>query len=174
METTISYTGPMLIREPELRWPIVVLAALITALIALFTASLHYLVMTRPHVHHQRPTLERSLRAGDQEFEQFRNQIAIENLVGNEKLHPLNNLVVEITAAVRNDTGRTINGLEMRGAVLDSQGLTVGERNVVVVPARQTALEPGEAINVRILIESVSRDSERGHPNIDIAGLRFD
>jgi hypothetical protein len=27
----MSYQGPMLIREPELRWPIVMLAAIITA-----------------------------------------------------------------------------------------------------------------------------------------------
>jgi hypothetical protein len=31
----MSYQGPMLIKEPELRWPIVLLAALITAVIAL-------------------------------------------------------------------------------------------------------------------------------------------
>lgn len=31
----MSYQGPMLIKEPELRWPIVLLAALLTAVIAL-------------------------------------------------------------------------------------------------------------------------------------------
>lgn len=31
----MSYRGPMSIKEPELRWPIVLLAALITAVIAL-------------------------------------------------------------------------------------------------------------------------------------------
>ena len=111
MKTTMSYRGPILIREPELRWPIVLLAAIITALIALFTASLQYLVMTRPYVNpYQGSALERSLRAGELQFEQARSQIAVENLVGNEKLHPFNNLVVEITATVRNNTGRTISG----------------------------------------------------------------
>ena len=31
----------------------------------------------------------------------------------------------------------------------------------MVIPARQTALEPGEAIGVRVLLESISKDSER-------------
>ena len=44
----MSYQGPMLIREPGLRWPIVVLAAMVTAAIALLTAVLYYGAMTQP------------------------------------------------------------------------------------------------------------------------------
>ncbi len=39
----MSYQGPMLIKEPELRWPIVMLAALLTAAMALLAAGLYYL-----------------------------------------------------------------------------------------------------------------------------------
>ncbi len=42
----VTYRGPMLIREPELRWPIVLLAAAVTALLALLTAGLYYVAMT--------------------------------------------------------------------------------------------------------------------------------
>ena len=41
----MSYRGPMLIAEPELRWPIVVLAAAITALLAILMAGLYYVVI---------------------------------------------------------------------------------------------------------------------------------
>jgi hypothetical protein len=44
----IAYRGPTLITEPELRWPIVLLAAAITALLAILTAGLYYVAMTRP------------------------------------------------------------------------------------------------------------------------------
>ncbi len=44
----MSYQGPILIREPELRWPIVLLAAIITTAIALVAAGMHYLALTRP------------------------------------------------------------------------------------------------------------------------------
>lgn len=44
----MSYKGPTLIREPELRWPIVVVAGIFTTLIALLVAALYYVVMTQP------------------------------------------------------------------------------------------------------------------------------
>ena len=46
----MSYNGPTLIREPELRWPIVVLAGILTTLIALMVTILYYAVMTRPYL----------------------------------------------------------------------------------------------------------------------------
>ena len=46
----MSYQGPMLIREPELRWPIVVLAGIVTAVITLLAGVLYYLALTQPYV----------------------------------------------------------------------------------------------------------------------------
>ena len=43
----ITYRGPTLIAEPELRWPILILAAVITALLALSAAGLYYVAMTK-------------------------------------------------------------------------------------------------------------------------------
>ena len=89
-------------------------------------------------------------------------------------MHPFNNLAVEMTALVTNNTGRIISGLEMRGAILDSQNSTVRERTTVVIPARQTVLEPGEGINVRILLEGINKDSDRAHIALEVTGLGFD
>ena len=44
----MSYQGPMLIREPELRWPIVVRAAIATAVIALLAGVLYFVARTQP------------------------------------------------------------------------------------------------------------------------------
>lgn len=64
--------------------------------------------------------------------------------------------VIELTTIVRNHTGRTIRGLEMRGAVFDMQRSLLSERTVVTIPARQTALEPDEVINVRIQLKCLN------------------
>lgn len=169
----MSYQGPMLIREPELRWPIVMVAALVTTVIAVLAAGLYYVTqpIVTPNV---APALERALYSGQPEFEQFREQIVIEQVVGKEKVHPLNSLAVEITAVVKNNTGRKISGLEMRGAIRDARNSTVRERTVVVIPARQTILEPDEAINVRILLDSIDKDSDRAHAVMEVTGIRFD
>jgi hypothetical protein len=75
---------------------------------------------------------------------------------------------------VRNTTDRTLGGLEVRGAVLDSQGMPVGERTVVVVPTKQTVLEPGETISVRILLEGIRPEVERAGLLLEVTGLSFD
>lgn len=171
----MSYQGPMLIREPQLRWPIVLLAATITAAIALLIAGLQYLVMTQPYSNPGPVTrLQQSLRSGDLEFEQFRKQIVIGRLVGTEKMYPFNNLSVALTATITNTTGRTITGLELRGAILDSKGSVTRERTVVVVPTHQTALERDEAMNVRILLERIKPSSERDHILMEVTALRVD
>jgi hypothetical protein len=170
----IAYRGPTLITEPELRWPIVLLAAAITALLAMLTAGLYYVSMTRTVKSDTEPRLERALQPGQPGFEEFRPHIAIEQLVGTEKVHPFNTLAVAMTATVRNNTGRTISGLELRGAILDSTSSTVRERTVVVIPVRQKVLESGEAINTRILLESIDKDSDRAHLVLEVTAMRFD
>ena len=62
----IAYRGPTLIAEPELRWPIVLLAAVITALLAMLTAGLYYVVVTQSTVKSDsQPRLERALQPGE-------------------------------------------------------------------------------------------------------------
>ena len=149
------------------------LAALLTAAIALLAAGIY--CVTQPIVTpNVELGLETALYTGQPEFEQFREQIVIEQLVGKEKVHPFNNLAVEVTALVRNNTGRKISGLEMRGAIRDAQNSVVRERTVVVIPARQTILEADEAINVRILLESIDTDSDRAQAVMEVTGIRFD
>jgi len=170
----MSYQAPLLIREPELRWPIILLAAIITTIIALAVAGLHYVAMTQPVNSYSGPRLSSALRPGEPEFEQVREQIEIAQLVGIEQVQPFNIRAVDLAATVRNNTGRTISGLEMRGAIIDAQNSTLRERIVMVIPARQTALEPGEAIGVRVLLEGLGKDSERAGMVLEVTGLRFD
>jgi hypothetical protein len=170
----MSYRGPLLIREPELRWPIVILAAIITMIIALVVAGLYYVAMTHPANSYSGPRLSSALRPGEPEFEEVREQIEIAQLLGTEQIHPFNSLAIDLTATVRNNTGRTISGLEIRGAIVDHQNSTVRERTVMVIPARQTALEPGEAIAVRVLLESINKNSERADMLLEVTGVRFD
>ena len=171
----IAYRGPVLIAEPELRWPIVLLAAALTTLLAILTAGLYYVAMTRPDANaYAEPRLVGALQAGQPEFEEFRRHIAIDEIVGTEKVHPFDTLAVAVTATVRNNTGRNISGLELRGAILDRTNSNVRERTVLVIPRQQKVLESGEAINARILLESVDKESDRAHLVMEVTAIRFD
>jgi hypothetical protein len=50
----------------------------------------------------------------------------------------------------------------------------VRERTVVVIPKRQKILESGEAINTRILLDGIDKDSDRAHLVLEVTALRFD
>ena len=91
----MPYRAPLLIREPELRWPIVILAAVITTIIALVAAGLHYVAKTQPVNSYSGPRLTSALRPGEPAFEEVREQIEIAQLLGTEQVHPFNSLAVD-------------------------------------------------------------------------------
>jgi len=170
----MSYQGPMLIKEPELRWPVVMLAAIISAVIALIVAGMHYLAMNQRNFNFypaQQPAW--TLKTGQAEFEQHRKDIVVSDVVGREKLHPFNNLTVELTAVVTNRTNRAIGGLEMRGAILDTKNSIVQQRTLTVVPGQQKLLEVDEAITVRVLLKRMDKHSDRAHKVLEVTGISF-
>ena len=171
----MAYRGPTLIKEPEIRWPVIVVAAAITGVIVLATAAIISLAATRPY---QGPVSEQRLgdaiRQETPGFERFSGQLLVEQLVATEAPRPPDEAAVEVMGTVRNTTGRTVTGLELRGALLGAQSEPLRERTVVVVPTKQTALEPGETINVSILLEGVGPEAERTAPLIEVTAVRFD
>lgn len=171
----MAYRGPTLIPEPEIRWPVVIVAAAVTSVIVLATAAVISLAATRPF---RRPVIEQRLgdaiRHETPGFEQFSGHLLVERLVATEAARPPDEAAVEVTGTVRNTTGRTVTGLELRGAILDAQSTPLRERTVVVVPTKQTALEPGETINVNILLEGVGPGAGLSVPLIEVTAVRFD
>jgi hypothetical protein len=149
------------------------MAALITA--ALVIAGIMLYQMSRPSTYLRiEPQLKGAMRPGAAEFEELRGGILVEKPVGMEKLHPMNDRIIELTSTVRNNTGHTIRGLEMRGAVFDARSAVLRERTVVIIPARQTALEPEETISVRILLEDLNPEAERAGVLMEVTGVNVE
>lgn len=48
------------------------------------------------------------------------------------------------------------------------------EHSFVIIPARQTALEPDEAITVRILLEGLFPEAERAGVLMEVTGVQVD
>lgn len=171
----MSYQNPMLIREPNLRWPIYLLAAVITTLLVLLMAGVLRLAQIQPSVRPvAQPPLEGLIRPETPGFEALREKIVVEQLNATEGVRPLGDVTVEVNATIRNMTDRRLNALEARGAVLDAEKRALAERMVVVVPAKQTVLEPGEAVKVRVLLEGISPEAKRAEVLMEVTGLRFD
>ena len=171
----MSYQGPMLIKEPELRWPVVMIAAIISVLIAVIVAGLHYVAMNqRSFTSYSAPQPAWTLRTGQPEFEQHRKDIVLSQILGRERLYPFNNLTVELTAVVTNRSNRVISGLEMRGAILDTKNSIVQQQTVTIVPGQQKLLEVDETITVRVLLKRMGQHSDRSHKVLEVTGISFD
>ena len=75
---------------------------------------------------------------------------------------------------MRNSTGRVIKGLEVRGTVIDSQGGPLSEQVAVIIPTQQTAIEPDEAINARLLLADIRPETTLANVRVEVTGVIFD
>jgi hypothetical protein len=150
------------------------IVAVITLLIV---AIIGYFVWNRP-VNNQAPRLADALRPGSPEFEQARKNIVLE-FVGDdsndavESPRPLGDIVMTLSPTVRNFTGRTITGLELRGVVLDPQGNVIKERTIVAIPDRQPELDNNKALKIPFTIEGFKKDDVRASVKVEITGLKL-
>jgi hypothetical protein len=120
--------------------------------------------------------LEGALRPGMPEFDQYRDRIFIDfnpDENATESTRPLGDIVMTIRPTVRNFTGRTITGLELRATVVDLAGQPVKERTVVPIPGRQAELEPNKTMQVTILMEGFKKEDERANIHIEVTGMKF-
>jgi hypothetical protein len=170
----MSYQEPAIIEEPKRPRKIYLVAGIITLFTLAIVGGIYYWVQTRPLTAAEEPRLEGALRAGAPEFDQARDRIVVKDLWVNMSTRLLGDVVEEIHARVKNSTERTISGLEMHGLVVDEQGATAGERTIIVIPQRQPSLQPGETMEVRILVEGISRKAKSLTARMEVTGVRFD
>lgn len=118
--------------------------------------------------------LEGAVREGSPAFEQLSRGLNVGKPVALKSSDASGELLLQLNTTVQNDTGRRIRGLEMRGVVLNAHGSTVAERTVIPIPAQQTVLEPGEALNVRIRIQGITDDTERADIAVEVTAVLLD
>lgn len=117
------------------RRTIFIVAGLIAALLI---GGLVYYLKTRPE---PRPAvvldqkLEGGLRAGSPDFERYQGLIKLDEPVADYSNTVSGSIQMRLATTVRNFTGHTIGGLEMKGSVTDLDGKTIKERTMVVIPS---------------------------------------
>lgn len=124
----------------------------------------------------EQPKLEGALRSGSPDFEKYKALITVDKPEATEGTRAIGDIVMTLTTTVRNFTGKTIDGLEMRGAVVDLEGNTVKERTVVVIPndvAGVPDLEHNETLAVPILLEGMTKEADRANIKMEVTAVRF-
>ncbi len=119
------------------------------------------------------PTLQGAIRPGTTDFDQYKGKIMLDEPEADEAKRALGDTVMSLHTTVRNFTGRTIDGLEIRGAVVDHQGKAVKERTVVVIPTKQSELAPNKTLAVSIMLEGMSDTDDRANIKMELTGFKF-
>jgi hypothetical protein len=119
------------------------------------------------------PTLQGAIRAGTPEFEQYKTQVVLDDPEATQAKRPLGDIVMTLKTVVRNLSGKTLIGLEVRAAVVDYEGKAVKERTVVVIPTRRPELPPNRTMEVPVLLEGMSDKDARANIKMEITALKF-
>ena len=157
--------------QPESRTTMIVIVAVGAAVvIALFFFLLMRSTPSKPGVE---PTLQGAIRQGSPEWDQNIKNLVLDEPEADQSKRALGDWVMTLQTTVRNLTGKTLNGLEIRAAVVDHQGNPVKQRTVIIVPAKQGELAPNKTLVVPIKLEGMTDSDDRANIKMEITGFKF-
>ena len=114
------------------------------------------------------------MRAGSPEFDELAKKITITDKDAYESPRPIGDIVMELKGTIRNFTGRTLNGLELRAVVVDINGKPIKERTLTVLPRdNHQELDNNQNMPVSIKLEGFSKNDVRANFDIQVTGIRF-
>ena len=151
------------------------LIIVVAVIAAIAIAGLFYGLMRFAGGGQQSPDagLQGAIRAGSPQFDEYKSKIFLDDPEATEAKRALGDIVMSLQTTVRNLTGKTINGLEVRAAVVDYEGKPVKQRTVVVVPTRQPELGPNKTMQVQVLLDGMSDTDARANIKMEITGFKF-
>jgi hypothetical protein len=148
---------------------IIIVAVGAAVVIALF----FYLLMRAGGSGGGEPRLESAIRAGTPEFEQYKTQIVLDEPEAYESPRALGDIVMSLRTTVRNLSSKTLNGLEVRGVVVDGNGQPVKERTIIMIPTRQQELPPNKTMEVSVMLEGFKETDYRANIKMEVTAVKF-
>jgi len=117
--------------------------------------------------------LQGAIRAGSPQFEEYKSKIFRDDPQATEAKRALGDIVMSLQTTVRNLTGKTLTGLEIRAAVVDYEGRPVKERTVVVIPTRQPELLPNKTMPVAVTLDGMKDTDARANITMEVTAFKF-
>jgi hypothetical protein len=153
------------------RRKVVIVVAVIAAI---GIAALFYFLLRVSGGGTVQPMLEGAIRPGSPEFAEYQSKIVLDAPEAEEAKRVAGDIWMSLHTTVRNFTGRTLTGLEIKGSVVDHQGKSVKERTVVVLPnERQTELGPNKTMLAQVTLEGLTEKDDRANIKMEVTGFRF-
>jgi nitrogen fixation protein FixH len=156
--------------DDDSRRKLIIIVAVIAAVVI---AVVFYFLMRASGGGSTEPTLANAVRPGSPQFTEFQSRIVVDDVEADEAKRALGDIVMSLHGTVRNISGRTIDGLEIRASVVDHQGQPIKQRTVVVIPSRQPELEPNKTMPVQIMLEGMTDADDRANIRMEVTAFKF-
>ncbi len=116
----------------------------------------------------EQEALEGAFREGTPEFANYTKKIVAQTEEDRTTKSPtaMGTIVMSIGGTIRNFTGKTLTGLELKVGVVDSFNTVLKEKTVLVIPKRQENLDNNQTMPVQVTIEGFD-------PKADLANIRW-
>jgi hypothetical protein len=120
------------------------------------------------------PHLEGAIRSGSPEFDKLMENIKLDKPEATVDQTAIGGISMSLYTHVRNFTGKTITGLEMKGTVVDEKKLPVKSKVIIVIPKFSGPLPNNGDLPVRILVEGFKDTDDRANIKMEITGLKVE
>ena len=161
--------------EPQEKKKGINTALIVGALVGiLLVAGGIWLLTRQPSMEDQMANiLEGSYHEGSAEFTQITKDIIISTSDDTvQSPNAFGSISMYIAGKIRNKGDKTINGLEINVAVVDSFNQILKEKRLLVVPTKQPQLGPGETIDVHLEIAGFDRSDDRANIRWKVTAIR--
>lgn len=122
----------------------------------------------------QEQVLSGALREGSPEFDALTRRIIAETDEDNTIQSPVGTgyIMMNIAGRIRNNSDKTLTGLEIKVSVIDSFGKVVKDSTMLVIPNQRKSLAPKEQMNVAIRIDGFNPDDDRANIRWKVTAIK--
>ena len=115
-------------------------------------------------------------REGSPEFEKYTKKIVAETDEDRTTQSPtgMGTIMMSIHGKLRNITGKTLTGLEIKVGVVDSFGKVIKEKTTVVVPKEVERFENNQILPVQVSIEGFAKDDDRANIRWKVTAIKVE
>lgn len=109
--------------------------------------------------------LEGAFVEGTPQFAEMTKDIIVETDFDRTVQSPtaFGTVMMAISGTIRNKGTKTINGLEINVAVVTQKNEVIKEKRILVVPAQQPILSPGQLIPVNLTLDGFNKKDDRAN-----------
>src|SRR3954463_14585626 len=116
--------------------------------------------------------LEGGFRSGSPEFEKYKEFIQLDKPEAEEQDTIAGGVQMTLATTVRNFSGQTLTGLEVKGTVVDLENKPIKERTMIVIPsAGLSELENNKTARIKVIIPGFKKEDVRANIKMDITAV---